>query len=136
MSWVQKPWVVAGGILTVVLIICLLSRLATGVRNPVSHEILKQTDVILKAANKWATMATQDTNVVMALMHICYAKAYVGTLRRILKDDQMQKAHHVDMRDLEQKMDDTEQAVLAKLSQAAPQIMPEGEFAVRTGWLG
>jgi hypothetical protein len=69
-------------------------------------------------------------------MHICYAKAYVETLRRILNDTQISQAHQVDMRDLEEKMDVLEQGILAKIAQKAPALMPEGEFAVRTGWLG
>jgi len=122
--------------IVVVIALALLSRISTGVRQPVSNEVIKQTDVLLKAANKWALMAKQDTNVIMSLMHICYAKAYVETLRRILNDTQISQAHQVDMRDLEEKMDVLEQGILAKIAQKAPALMPEGEFAVRTGWLG
>ncbi len=122
--------------IVVVIVLALLSRISTGVRQPVSNEVIKQTDVLLKAANKWALMAKQDTNVIMSLMHICYAKAYVETLRRILNDTQISQAHQVDMRDLEEKMDVLEQGILAKIAQKAPALMPEGEFAVRTGWLG
>ena len=121
---------------TVILVLSLLSRISTGVRNPVSSEALKQTDIVLKAANKWALMAQQDSNVIMSLMHICYAKAYVETLRRILHDNQIARAHKVDMRDLEDKMNTIEQNTLARIAQQAPALMPEGEFAVRTGWLG
>ncbi len=122
--------------IVVVIALALLSRISTGVRQPVSNEVIKQTDVLLKAANKWALMAKQDTNAIMSLMHICYAKAYVETLRRILNDTQISQAHQVDMRDLEEKMDVLEQGILAKIAQKAPALMPEGEFAVRTGWLG
>ena len=132
----ERPWVLTAIVMALVLVFCVLSRVATGVRNPVSNETIKQTDIVLRSANKWAVMAKQDANVVLALMHICYAKAYVGTLRRILNDDQIEKAHQVDMRDLEQKLDKIEQDVLVKLSKQAPELMPEGESAVRTGWLG
>ena len=131
-----NPWMLIGITIVVVIALALLSRISTGVRQPVSNEVIKQTDVLLKAANKWALMAKQDTNVIMSLMHICYAKAYVETLRRILNDTQISQAHQVDMRDLEEKMDVLEQGILAKIVQKAPALMPEGEFAVRTGWLG
>jgi len=131
-----NPWMLIGITIVVVIALALLSRISTGVRQPVSNEVIKQTDVLLKAANKWALMAKQDTNVIMSLMHICYAKAYVETLRRILNDTQISQAHQVDMRDLEEKMDVLEQGILAKIAQKAPALMPEGEFAVRTGWLG
>lgn len=135
MRWTD-PWVMVGLAVTVILVLSLLSRISTGVRNPVSSEALKQTDIVLKAANKWALMAQQDSNVIMSLMHICYAKAYVETLRRILHDNQIARAHKVDMRDLEDKMNTIEQNTLARIAQQAPALMPEGEFAVRTGWLG
>lgn len=131
-----QPWVIVGIVLATVIALAILSRISTGVGQPVSKEVIKQTDVLLKAANKWATMAKQDTNLIMSLMHICYAKAYVETLRRVLNDTQISQAHQVDMRDLEEKMDVLEQSILAKIAQKAPALMPDGEFAVRTGWLG
>ncbi len=135
MNW-SHPWVLVGVALAAVLILSLLSRISTGVSDPVSREALQQTEIVLKAANKWALMAQQDSNVIMSLMHICYAKAYVETLRRILHDGQIAKVHKVDMRDLEEKMNAIEQDALARIAQQAPALMPEGEFAVRTGWLG
>lgn len=135
MNW-SHPWVIFAIAVGAILIISLLSKISTGVSTPVSKEALQQTDMILKAANKWALMAQQDSNVVMSLMHICYAKAYVEMLRRILHDNQVAQAHQVNMRDLEEKMNNIEQSALARISQQAPGLMPEGEFAVRTGWLG
>jgi hypothetical protein len=135
MKW-SDPWIVFAVAVAVVLLISLLSKISTGVSTPVSKEALQQTDLILKAANKWALMAQQDSNVVMSLMHICYAKAYVEMLRRILHDNQVAQAHQVNMRDLEEKMNNIEQSALARIAQQAPGLMPEGEFAVRTGWLG
>jgi hypothetical protein len=135
MKW-SDPWVIFAVAVGAVLLISLLSKISTGVSTPVSKEALQQTDLILKAANKWALMAQQDSNVVMSLMHICYAKAYVEMLRRILHDNQVAQAHQVNMRDLEEKMNNIEQSALARIAQQAPGLMPEGEFAVRTGWLG
>lgn len=135
MNW-SDPWVLFGIAIVVVLVISLLSKISTGVSQPISSEALQQTDTVLKAANKWAMMAQQDSNVIMSLMHICYAKAYVETLRRILHDSQIAQAHRVDMRELEEKMNVIEQNALARISKQAPSLMPEGEFAVRTGWLG
>lgn len=135
MRW-SDPWALVALAIGVILALSLLSRISTGVRHPISSEALKQTDLVLKAANKWALMAQQDSNVIMSLMHICYAKAYVEALRRILHDNQIAQAHKVDMRDLEDKMNTIEQDTLARIAQQAPALMPEGEFAVRTGWLG
>ena len=135
MNWLH-PWVLVAASLVIVLALSLLSKISTGVSQPVSTEALQQTDTLLKAANKWALMAKQDSNVIMSLMHICYAKAYVETLRRMLHDSQIAQVHKVDMRDLEEKMNQIEQDTLARIAQHAPSLMPEGEFAVRTGWLG
>jgi hypothetical protein len=132
----ERPWVIAVVVLAIVLVVSLLSRVATGVRDPVARETIAQTDTLLKAASKWALMSEQDTNVIISLMHIAYAKAYISALRRILSDAQIEKAHQVDMCDLEQRMDRLEHAALKRISVQAPEIMPDGEFAIRTGWLG
>ena len=136
-AFYENPWFLAAGVLGLLLVVSILSRVASGVRNPVAFETLKQSDTLLKGAHKWAMMAEQDQNLIMALMHINYAKAYVTALRRILSDDQIQRAHHgTDMVELESKMDKIQQNILTKISEASPDLMPEGEFAVRTGWLG
>jgi hypothetical protein len=136
MAIVDNPWTIALALLAGLLTVSMLSKIASGVKNPVARETINQSGIILRSANRWALMAKQDTNAVMALMHICYAKAYVSSLRRILSDEQINRAHQVDMCDLEQKMDKIEQESLAQIAQQAPHLMPEGEFAVRTGWLG
>lgn len=136
-AFYEGPWFVAAMMLLALLLISVLSRIASGVRNPVAKETLQQTETLLKAANKWAMMAEQDSNLIMALMHINYANAYVLALRRILSDDQIQRAHQgVDMVDLESKMERIQHKILTKISEEAPDLMPDGEFAVRTGWLG
>ena len=73
-SVIQNPWFIAGCVLAGLLLVSILSRVASGVRNPVARETIQQTETLLKAANKWALMSEQDSNIVMSLMHICYAK--------------------------------------------------------------
>lgn len=134
-KWLENPWVIAGLVLAVLVLITLLSKLATGVRQPVSHDTIQKSDIFLRAANRWAATAQQDANPIMALRHIGAAKTYVEALRGVLNDAQIRKAHNVDMQDLTQKMDDIEQDVLRRIAEVAPDLMPEGEFAARTGWL-
>lgn len=134
-KWLENPWVIAGLVLATLVVLTLLSKLATGVRQPVAHETIQQSDVFLRAANRWAATAQQDGNPIMALRHIGAAKTYVEALRGVLNDAQIRKAHNVDMQALTQKMDDIEQGVLRRIAEVAPDLMPEGEFAARTGWL-
>lgn len=131
----KNPWTIAAAVILFLIVISTLSRISTGVRRPVARETIQQSKVLLNAANRWALMAKQDQNPVMALMHICYAKAYVESLRQILKDEQIQQAHQTDMVEMSQRMDQIEQDTIRKLNELAPSLMPEGEFAVRAGWV-
>jgi hypothetical protein len=135
-AFYESPWFIAGAALVALLIISLLSRIATGVRNPVARETLDQTDALLRASNKWALEAAQDQNPVVALMHACYAKAFITAVRRVLNDEQLRQAHQVDMCALEEKMDKVERDALQRISKTAPKLIPDGEFAIRTGWVG
>lgn len=131
----DSPW-----LLTIVVFICflgisVLSRISTGVRQPVARETLNNSNILLKASNQWAMSSEQDRNPLIALMHICYAKAYARALRKLLNDDQIFKAHNVDMQEREQKMDSLEQKIMSKLLKQYPNLLPDGNYAVHTGWL-
>jgi len=135
MKWHESPWLIACAVLGVVVLICVLAKVATGVRNPVARETIAQSGVLLQGAERWAAEAQQDSNPVIALMHACYGKAFATALRRVLSDDQIQKAHSVSMVHFEQKLTAIEQKALANIRTAAPDLLPEGGAAVRTGWL-
>lgn len=136
MTYVQQPWVMAVGAVLVVVAICLLSQVASGVRNPVPPQMIEHTEVLLRSANRWALAASQDRAALLALMHACYAKAYVTAVRRIMTDEQLRDAHNVNMLELIDKMDRIERGAVAALAAKAPEVVPGGEFAMRTGWLG
>lgn len=135
MKWHESPWLIACAVLAVVVLVCILAKVATGVRNPVARETIAQSGVLLQAAERWSTEARQDGNPVIALMHACYAKAFASALRRVLSDDQIQRAHGVSMVQFEQKLTGIEEKALANIRSAAPDLLPEGASAVRVGWL-
>jgi hypothetical protein len=135
-DYLQQPWVIAGVVVMLVIGISLLSRVASGVRDPVPLQMIEHTDVLLRSANRWALAATQDKAPLLALMHICYAKAYVVAVRRIMTDEQLRDAHNVNMIELIEKMDQVERQAVAAIATSSPNLVPGGEFAMRTGWLG
>lgn len=135
-DYLQQPWVIAGVVVMLVIGISLLSRVASGVRDPVPLQMIEHTDVLLRSANRWALAATQDKAPLLALMHICYAKAYVVAVRRIMTDEQLRDAHNVNMIELIEKMDQVERQAVAAIAASSPNLVPGGEFAMRTGWLG
>jgi hypothetical protein len=133
-----RPWVVMTIVLLCLLFVACISRmgnLAGGERTR-SRELLRETRALLEASTHWAAMAEQDSNPVIALMHICYAKAYLRCVRRLLTDAEAQIAHNADTRALEAHMDTAERDTMARIATASPGLLPEGEFAVRSGWLG
>ena len=71
----------------------------------------------------------------MALRHAVAAQTYLQALRRMLSDDQLQRGHKVDPAALARRLEELEQKVLAKIHEQAPELMPEGDFAVQAGWL-
>ena len=107
---------------------------ASGVRTPVAFETLKQSDTLLKGAHKWAMMAEQDQNLIMALMHINYAKAYVtapGASRTIRSSGAPRDGHGrvgIEMDEVSEYSDQNFGGVSG--------LDARGEFAVRTGPLG
>lgn len=134
--WLQNPWVVIACVIVGVIFLALLSRIATTDRHPVSRGLVEKSEALLRSANKWAAQAEQDNNPLVAVMDSCYARAYAMAVRRLLDDAQTTRIHKVNMPELLGKMDKAQQDALARVAEVAPQLMPQGEFAVRSGWLG
>lgn len=133
----SQPWAVVGLVLGGLLLVAVLARVLSGGGGRTrSRELLRETRTLLEASAHWAAMAQQDGNPVIAVMHICYAKAYLRCVRRLLTDAEAQTAHNADLRALEAHMDAAERDALARVAAASPGLLPEGEFAVRSGWLG
>lgn len=92
--------------------------------------------VLVRGSTRWATLALQDSNPVVALMHACYGMAYLRAARRLASDAELERVHMVDPRALEKTLEDLERTMLAKLNAAAPGILPQNETAIQSGWLG
>lgn len=133
----KNPVIIAGCVLVFIIILSLLSKIATGESRPVAKETIKQTHTIITAANKWASMAKQDSNHVIALINISKAIAYLEVLRRVLTDDELKKAHDgIIVKDEIDKLENMQSSILQKISKHAPSLMPKDSYAVQTGWIG
>lgn len=135
MKLIENPWVVSVGMLLLFAIICALSLLANGVREPVPRQTVAQTSDLLRSTNQMATLAKQDNNPLMALRHAVAAQIYFKSLRRLLSDDQLRLGHKVDAAAMTERLEELEQEILGRIREQAPELMPEGDFAVQAGWL-
>ena len=134
MIW-DSPWFIVLVVIVLFSILALLSRVATGVSRTVSSDTIQCADALVKAANKWAAMATQDESALIALMHINYAMAYSNALRKIMNDQEIYQATGADMRDMHNRFEGTQQTIMSRICETCPTLKPEGEYAVHTGWV-
>jgi len=132
----SNPWFLFLGILALVVGLSVLSRVAASDSPTAPRAVVDLSGALLRSANKWAAQSQQDNNALLAVMDSCYARAYAQAVRQLLDDGQTAHLHRVNMPDLQRRMEKAQQDALGRLGQIAPQLMPQGDFAVRTGWLG
>ena len=132
---IRKPWAIALQILVAILLLCILGRVATGVNRSVSRETLTVAGTLLKASSRWALMAEQDKNPLIALMHIDHALAYGKALRELLNDREIHVATGVDMREHVANMERRQAKILTRIGDKCSRLRPKGGFAVSTGWI-
>ena len=130
------PWIVAGSVLMVILLLAILSRASGGVTRTVPAATVDAATILLRGANKWAATSDQDGNELVSLINITYAHAYMGALRTLLSDREILQHADVDARELEQEFERKQVDAIARVSVKCPAVRPEGEFAVNAGWLG
>jgi hypothetical protein len=134
MIW-DSPWFIVIVVIGFFSVLALLSRVATGVSRTVAADTVDCAKSLVKAANKWAVMASQDESALIALMHINYAMAYANALRKIMNDQEIYQATGADMRDMHNKFEITQQGIMSRICETCPSLKPEGEYAVHTGWV-
>jgi len=90
---------------------------------------------LLKAASRSGTMAEQQKNLLLALMEISNAKSYARALRTMMTDGDIAHKFQIDIRRVTLDLDAVEEDIMRRIASEAPGIVPEGRFAVRTGWV-
>lgn len=93
------------------------------------------TRALIKEAAQWSTIAQQDSNPLLALMHATYGTAYLNVARRLHTDSEIEAASNLRVEEFSATLLANQQAAVQKLLTLCPMSTPAGLAALQTGWL-
>ena len=122
-------------ILLVIIIIILVARCFTDSCSSSNGVNQIKIQSILQNAARWQATANQDSNAFFALMHANYAIAYPNVARLLMNDDEIKKVTSIDMPEFMMKLENTQQTNIRNITASYPELQPNNDYAVSTGWL-
>lgn len=85
---------------------------------------------------RWNTVAQQDTNPAIALMHATFAVAYCNAARALLDDGEIMRSIGVHMPEMSLVTSNTQQKAFQAMSSSCPAVAPADSdgYAIYTGY--
>lgn len=132
---IPESWRYGLIVLLVVVVLVVFAKWASSMHSnsPMNHpEKLKH---VLKEATRWQSVSQQDQNAAYAFMHANYAVAYANVVRLLLTDADIRSITGLNMQDLAMELDSTQQQCLQALVRRCPELQPDNQYAVATGYV-
>lgn len=97
---------------------------SSDVRVSYPSDLTKHVSYLVGEASRWHTVAQQDTNPSVALMHSAYAVAYCNAARFLMDDAEIMRTVGVHMPELSMVTANTQQAAFQALTSSCAGIAP------------
>lgn len=123
----------AGGVLAVIAIVALLSKTATTSLNGTNDATRKNIKNLVKQSQYWHTVAAQNTNPLLQLLHTSKALAYAKIARKLATEREVNKITGTDINELIYDLEIAESKGLQYLSQKFPELAVG--TALASGWV-
>lgn len=89
----------------------------------------------LREASRWSTIASQESNKVLALMHSNYAILCLNVARNISTDKQLHAISGANIAELANQCQTLQDNIARDLIAACPAMRPDMELASASGWV-
>jgi hypothetical protein len=132
---VPESWRYGIIVLLVILGVAMLAKWV-GSRQTVSAEYGHKLKHVVQESARWQAICRQDQNVAFAFMHANYAVAYANVVRLLMTDENIRSATGMNMQEFLMELDGTQQQCFQELIKRGPDLQPENQYAITTGWLG
>ena len=132
-----SPYIlVAAGVVVLVLVLALLSRKIDTGAGVYSAHYKKTLKNLLSQSTRWSSVASQDQNPMIALMHINYALGFLKACRRLASDSDIQKITGSNIVELSYIMENQQAELMSQISAKCPELGLDGVVALNAGWTG
>ena len=123
------------GALALLIAAALLARWVSSEHRSYPQRVVLQIKKLIQHASQWGLASIQDDNPLLSLMHVNTAIAYVAAARRMLPAEDIARITGADVDELSRVLDDKQLQAMQRIHQVCPTLLPEGVFAVHSGWM-
>jgi hypothetical protein len=130
-----KAILVVLGILVGLVVLSLLFGSGSTMHSSSLSDSDQVTKSLIKEAAQWSTVAQQDSNPLLALVHSTYGTAYLNIARHLGSDDDIARSSNLNLGEFRNTLSLNQQAAMRALLAQCPMMAPAGIAALQTGWV-
>ena len=93
------------------------------------------TRALIREAAQWSTIAQQDSNPMLAVIHASFGQAYLNVARRLHTDAEIETVGGLKVEEFSATLHANQQQAVQKLLAVCPMSSPAGIAALQTGWI-
>lgn len=117
-----------------VILLALLSKWSEN-PNQYAKPFLKKVKMLVEQATRWNSLAQQDTNPIIQLIHCNYALSYAQVARNLVDNKDIESITGLDIGELCYYMEDCQAYAIQNIGNLAPNIKIEGVYSAGSGWV-
>lgn len=126
-KWKAAAYVV-GGVSVVTWLSCMVRR------RPASSERALGEQYLIEAS-KWSTIAGNEKNMILALMHVNYALSCANVAKALCDAEAIRAKYGMDISNFIAETSSMQASIVKSLGESAPSMKPDAELAQASGWI-
>ena len=130
----SKAFTFAWIVVAVVVGLGLLSKWSENTKQ-YSKPFMRKVNMLIEQATRWNSMAQQDTNAVVQLIHCNYALSYAQIARSLVSDSDIETITGIDIHELIYYLEECQSFAVKNIGTNCPAIKIEGVFSAGSGWV-
>lgn len=131
---IPLTYVFAVGAVVVVILLVLLSKWAVKASGS-TKEFNDAIQRLVSQSSQWGMAASQDSSILLRLMHANYAIAYLRAAKLLASEQDIKKITSIDVYELQRALEDQQQNEVARLADTCPALKSETSMTVGAGMI-
>ena len=132
--WYKQPAFFYAVVVVVVLaILAFLSKWSES-NSSFPRPLMKKIKSIIAHCVRWNSLAQQDTNPLMQLIHCNYALANAQMARSMFSDQEIEQVTGIEIHELINYLDECQAFAVKNVSNNCPKVKVDGVYSVGSGW--
>jgi len=122
-------------LVTFLILVSQSGRSRSASATPLAAREALATRALIREAAQWSTIAQQDSNPLLAVMHSTFGTAYLNVARRLYNDADIEATSNLKVDEFSATLHANQQQAVQKLLSVCPMSSPAGIAALQTGWI-